>query len=357
MQYLVDFGKVKGVRRRRYFETLSQAREAARLFKQEQDQCGDVWAQMTASDRVKVTMMLEEMNQEKTTLTEVWNFWKEHRDIRNGHTLGKAIDELLEAKADANLSEDYLKELANYLGQFQRGREEIDIVDITPNLLKAWFDSRDEAPATKQTGINRLSALFSFCVRRGYIRENPIKRIERIRVPQKNPEILTNKQCKDLVDAATEIDRGMLTYLGLALFCGIRPDESKRLRRSSIQIDRRLVRLDAEKAKVRDHRIVQLTAPAVRCIEAGSEVPFANFRRRFKALRDKAKITDWPHDALRKTAASHFYNIYGIDKATEQLGHSAGVLLNVYRELVSKEQTDEWLAITAETPEQPCDLA
>ena len=48
---------------------------------------------------------------------------------------------------------------------------------------------------------------------------------------------------------------------------------------------------------------------------------------------------------MRKTAACHFYNIYGLEKATEQLGHSAGVLLRVYREVVLKNETEKWLGI------------
>jgi integrase len=213
-------------------------------------------------------------------------------------------------------------------------------------MIEAWLDSRKEAPATRQTGINRLSSLLSFCERRGYLKENPINRVERMRVPHVRPEILTIKDCQALVSTASKIDKGMLTYLGLALFCGIRPDEALRIERKEIDLERGLVFLDAEKSKVRNRRIIELTEPARRCIEEGGAVPKLNFQKRFRKLRKDAEIKKWPHDALRKTAASHFYNIYGIEKATEQLGHSAGVLLRVYRQLVGKEDTERWLGIS-----------
>jgi len=69
-----------------------------------------------------------------------------------------------------------------------------------------------------------------------------------------------------------------------------------------------------------------------------------NFRRRRTAIRKAAKIKHWPKDVLRHTAASHFYNIYGMDEATKQLGHSAAIMLRHYRQLVSKEETEDWLA-------------
>ena len=340
----VDYGIVEGKRRRSFHKTKAEAKGAIAVFKEDRAESSSYWAHLTPRERIDTAKTLREIKNAGATLQGVWDFYRERQAAKTGVTLSAAINECLEAKKAAKMSARYVGELTNYLRQFELDRGHLDVADISPSMLEKWFKGRKEKPATRQTGINRLSALFSFCKRRGYLTDNPLDRVERVRVPSVKPEILTVDDCKALVAAARK-DKGMLTYLGLALFCGIRPDEALRITRRDIDLERGLVFLDAEKSKVRNRRIIELTAPAKRCLEAGGAVPAKNFKRRFNRLRRDAKVKTWPHDALRKTAASHFYNIHGIEKATEQLGHSAKVHLGVYRELVTKEQTAEWLAL------------
>jgi len=346
VRWEADFGRINGKRRRKYFKTKAQASEALRLFSEETKENGKVWAQLSPSKRAKVSRTLQEMDKRGTTLDAVWSYYKEHHAAKSGRTLGDVRDEFLASKQASGVSGQYLEQLRLYLRLFALDREGVDIAQIDHLAVERWLASRKEAPSTRQTGINRLSSFFSFCIRRGYLDKNPVGRVERVRVPHIDPEILTVGECQRLVKVATETDTGMLTYLGLALFCGIRPDEALRIEAKEIELDRGLIFLKAEKSKVRNRRIVAITEPARKCFIEGGAVPKVNFKKRFNRLRKDAKIEKWPHDALRKTAASHFYNLYGITKATEQLGHSAGVLLRVYRELVSKEETGRWLAIS-----------
>ena len=70
-----------------------------------------------------------------------------------------------------------------------------------------------------------------------------------------------------------------------------------------------------------------------------------NFRRRRNAIRREAKIHEWPKDVLRHTAATHFYNLYGMNEATKALGHSSAIMLRHYRQIQSKEETQAWLRL------------
>ena len=346
VRWEADFGRINGKRKRRYFKTKTQAQEALRMFAEEVKENGKVWAQISPRKRASAVAILKDMSTHGVTLADVWAYYKDRHKPSSGRSLGEVRIEFLKSKESSGVSAKYLEQLKVYLRLFCLDREEIEISEVDHLMVEQWLESRKEAPATRQTGINRLSSLFSFCVRRGYVDSNPLKRVERVRVPHVDPEILTVEECQRLVNTAAESDKGMLTYLGLALFCGIRPDEALRIESKEIDLDRGLIFLKAEKSKVRNRRIVTLTKPAIQCIQDGGAVPKKNFKRRFNKLRKDAKIEKWPHDALRKTAASHFYNIYGIEKATEQLGHSAGVLLRVYRELVSKEETERWAMIS-----------
>jgi len=64
-----------------------------------------------------------------------------------------------------------------------------------------------------------------------------------------------------------------------------------------------------------------------------------NRRRRIDALKGTADLSEWPHDVLRHTAASHLVALHGARTAAEMLGHSETMLFKHYRELVRPEQT------------------
>lgn len=341
----VDYGKIDGKRKRAYFTRKAEAEGAWKDFHDEKEGYGNVWAQLGVHKRVAVARALERIEKAGTTIEELLEFWETHRADRAGETLLECVDEFTAAREGSGLSKSYLDQLRAYLRKFAVDREKLDVSEITPSMLDKWFSSRKESTWTRQTGVGYLSALFEFCVRRGYLDRNPAKRIERVRLAPVKREMLTADECQRLVVAAYNTDRGLLTYLGLALFCGIRPEEAKRITGKDIDLERGVVTIEAAKSKVRNIRFVDLTEPAKHCLRAGKRFKKTNFRRRFDALRAAAGIKHWPHDVMRKTAASHFYNLYGIDKATEQLGHSAGMMLRVYRNLVTEAETVVWVQI------------
>lgn len=60
--------------------------------------------------------------------------------------------------------------------------------------------------ATRKGGrIDLLFGLFSWAVRKNFVKANPVFAMETIRVTKKDPEILTVDQCRTLTDAAKEI--------------------------------------------------------------------------------------------------------------------------------------------------------
>ena len=163
----------------------------------------------------------------------------------------------------------------------------------------------------------RASVFFSWAKRQGFINQNPLDRLEVVKLDQAEPEILNVSQCKRLIQASVEHDPMFLPYFALALFQGIRPEECSRLKAKDIDLEREQITVSGAAAKTRNRRIVPLLPPTLSIL---SECPKTrwfdwqtNFRRRRDALRRAAKLSKWPQDVLRDTAASHFYNIYGMD--------------------------------------------
>ena len=65
------------------------------------------------------------------------------------------------------------------------------------------------------------------------------------------PEILTLEQCEQILRRIMEIDMKLIGLLALMLFCGIRPSEANRLKKSQVQIDKKFVILSGKQIKTR----------------------------------------------------------------------------------------------------------
>jgi len=344
----IDFGIVAGKKRRRYEPSLRRARVILREFEDQRRHLGNQWAGLEPRSKWTILEILAEIRSCGLTIKEVWDTYRSNYLGKSGLLLPEAIEEFLANKSKTGLRPKYEAEIKRTFRRFvdEIGRKPIS--HISHIEVQAWLE-KFESLSTRKTMQGRVSVLFSWAKRQGYINQNPFERIETVRINQADPEILTVKQCQTLIQATRQADPGFLPYFALALFEGIRPEECARLSAKDIDLEREQVTISGEAAKTRNRRIVPLLPPALSIL---SECPKTrwfdwqtNFRRRRDALRKAAKLKKWPKDVLRHTAASHFYNIYGMDEATKALGHSAAIMLRHYRAMQTKEETKTWLKI------------
>tara|TARA_R100001086_G_scaffold234293_1_gene156480 strand:- start:7689 stop:8777 length:1089 start_codon:yes stop_codon:yes gene_type:complete len=345
----IDFGMVAGKKRRRYEPSLRKAREVARDFEDQRRKLGLQWVGLEPRAKWTTLEVLAEIKECGLTIKEVWETYQKTHLTNAGTTIEAALAEFLEVKGQSGRRSRYTEELARVLNRFAQGREKRRISSVSAQELRSWLAGLDASQSTKQTVQNRVSALFGWAYRQGYTKENPCEKLEKIRLDQADPEILTVKQCQNLIQATRQADPDFLPYFALALFEGIRPEECARLSAKDIDLDREQVTVSGEAAKTRNRRIVPLLPPALSILSKCPKSRWfdwqTNFRRRRDALRKAAKLKKWPKDVLRHTAASHFYNIYGMDEATKALGHSAAIMLRHYRQMQTKEETKTWLKI------------
>lgn len=263
--------------------------------------------------------------------------WKLSRSVRLNH----AITECINAKRFANLRPVYVIELERYLGAFRTFLGDRPIASVRPKHIEAWLNKPEWSAGTRATGINRLSALFSFALRRGYVKSNPVARIERVRLEYKPPHILSPEEADKLLTLTLKFVPSMLGHIVLGMFAGIRPAELDKLTFTDVDMDRGIVRIDAATSKVRRRRFVELEPKAIHWLKAvdckGSVTPRQK-RRKLRTLTAAMGWTCWPKDVLRHTAASYLLAKYR-DSAlvADKLGNSPSILLRHYRELVTSE--------------------
>ena len=342
----LDLGVVAGKKRRLYFDTKYRAEAEAKKQDEKRKILGDQWDELEARKKWTILEILEEIKEHGLTLTEVWENYQKMHLTHGKTTLQDAVADFLDLKKQAGRRGRYTEEMGRTLARFTKGREKRQVGSIGTGELRSWITSFDGSASTRQTMQTRIKVFFSWAERQGLIAQNPALKLESIRVDQADPQILSVEQCRKLIASAQEIDPDMLPYFALALFSGVRPDECMRLPRKAIDLEREQITISGDVAKTRNRRIITILPPALRILGKSKALNFSkNFRRRRVAIRKHAGIKKWPHNVLRHTAASHFYNIYGMDDATKQLGHSDKIMLRHYRQLVTKEETQAWLEI------------
>ena len=345
-RFEVDLGRVEGKRRREFRETEKEAEKRLKKLEKKRKLLGDQWDELPSRSRWTTLEILDKIKDHGLTLPDVWESYQKTHLSHGKSTLEDAIADFMDLKKEAGRRSRYTEEMTRTLARFAQGREKRQIGSVGPGELRSWITSFNGSAATRHTMQTRLKVFFAWAERQGLIAENPTKRLESIRIDQADPQILSVEQCKQLINSASEIDPDMLPYFALALFCGVRPDECMRLTRKSIDLERGQVVISGDASKTRNRRIITMLPPAVKIFENHKFGKFSvNFRRRRTAIKKHAKVKKWPSDVLRHTAASHFYNIYGMDEATKQLGHSGTIMLKHYRQMISKNETEEWLML------------
>lgn len=259
--------------------------------------------------------------------------------------ISDAVVKLLAAKAAQNLRPKYLTSLRQYLTQFIRGRETILMSSISIETIENWFLLRHEAPVSQNSNVGRLASLFSFAVKRGWMRENPCDKMDRVYVDMKLPAILTIEQSAQLLQSCP---KNIRPYLTLALFAGIRPDEIMRMNWADINLETRTVSVDG---KTRRRRIVRLEQIAVDLLknhaeQSGPVAPSKSTIRRWRKIAREFIGGKWTADILRHTAASMLLAKYGdAGKVATLLGNSPQILLTHYNNPVAANEAERFWSI------------
>ena len=262
--------------------------------------------------------------------------------------LSQVITECIEAKRFANLRPVYVCELERYFGKFRQLIGDIPINSVTIDHLQFSLSKPEWSCGTRATGMNRLSALFSFALRRGYVIANPVDRLDRIRLERTPPTILSPDDAAKLFKAVRRRTPTLLAYVVVGLFAGVRPSEIERLKWKDVDVDGAVIRIDAAASKVRTRRIVELEPNAVAWLRLCDDLPVtpAQKRRKLRRLRIEMGWDTWPKDILRHSCASYLMAKYR-DAAlvADKLGNSVGILHRHYRQLVSADDCARFWAI------------
>ena len=348
--WCVDFGMRDGKRRREYFTTKAAAEKAYRQGEKDAAELGRRWTNLQPHERLTVVEIMEEIRSAGLTLREVWDAYRKGSQVTTTgrQTIRAAIDLLLESKTKKNKRPGYVTNLRQYLEAWARGQEQRSLASITFAEVDAYVTTK-KSVGSQLTTINRLSTLFSFAVRQGWIMANPCKRIERPTPEDTMPTTLTVADTVKMLAFVRTQQPHLAPWFSLALFAGLRPEEADQITWDKINLDAGTVLIDPTISKVRRGRTVHLEPAAVEWLKLGGDLPILQVTRRraLRKVRDFMGWEEWPKDILRHTCASQWIALkksYG--EVAIEMANSENILRKHYRAEVADPDCKKFWSLT-----------
>jgi integrase len=234
------------------------------------------------------------------------------------------------------------------LKRFEAELGEINAATLTGGQIKDWLAGMGElTPRTRNNQLVDLHAAFATAKTWNLISENPLAGVQKFNV-SKAPkiEILTPEQLSAFLNV---VDTKFIPFFTINAFTGLRRAEVERLDWSEIKLDRRLIDLPPEKSKNKRRKLVEIPENLARWLTphlrtGGSIMPRAKIQVAMENAVEKASI-DWPHNCLRHSFCSHAVALYGFTCTSLQADHSERMLRDHYREVVVREEAEQYFAI------------
>ena len=192
-----------------------------------------------------------------------------------------------------------------------------------------WINSAFSTPSQHNKARAMLHGLFEFALRREWCDKNPIKRIERKKVVEKEIQPLKLAETKRLIKTAQNESPEYAVVAALLVYAGIRPREVRRLTWRDIDTEEKTITVRSQCSKTGGVRQVEIPPVLNRVLIAHSrelkeeKICPTDWQRRWRKIRDNSGFRGrWVQDVLRHTYASfHAKNYADLPRLQLNMGH------------------------------------
>ena len=271
------------------------------------------------------------------TISDAVDFYVQHLEAtQKSAKVAQALVELIENREASGVSARYCYDLKLRIGRFSRDFGDRIVATINTAEIDDWLTGLNLAPVTRNTFRRDLTTFFSFCVTRRYCVDNPVAKTRKAKEVDGKIGILSVDETARLLEAANEAS---LPYFAIGAFAGLRSAELQRLHWEEIHWDSNLIE-KATKSKTARRRFIKLRPNLEKWLQPyrkyhGPICP-DGLRNLELETRRRAKIMDWPSNALRHSFAS--YHLAHFKNAAElalEMGHTnQQMIFDHYRQLV-----------------------
>ena len=207
--------------------------------------------------------------------------------------------------------------------------------ELSVSECEEWINSEFSTPSQHNKARAMLHGLFEFAIRREWCDKNPIKRIERRKVIEKEIQPLKLHEVKRLIKTAQNESPSCGVAAALLVYTGIRPREVVRLTWRDIDTEEQTITVRSQCSKTGGVRQVEIPPVLNRILTPNRIEPRErkvcppNWRRRWRRIRDTSGFRGrWIQDVLRHTYASfHAKRFSDLPRLQVNMGHRDQSLL------------------------------
>src|ERR1035441_10105544 len=347
--YVVDLGLINGKRERHSFKTKAEADTFAELKKTERQNQGTAALALPQAIKVDAAKASTLLIPHNVSLEEAAKYYLKHViAYRDAPIISQIVDQMI-AEAQKNDRRDRtVEDLKTRLTRFAEDFPDRRLSELTVEEIKAWVDEDEKWSArTRINFLTKISQLFNFALKHNWVDSNLVERIDRPSAEDSEPKIFTIEQAEKLLNNANRF--GLLPYISLGLFVGLRSAELMRLDGKDVKFDDRAVVVGQQVAKRRSRRVLEMCDALYAWLSPlkpldGPIVDVKQFRDNMDELRKAAELESWPHNGLRHSFGSYHLSFHGdAIKTAQQMGHrSSDIVHNHYKALVLKTEAEKF---------------
>lgn len=290
--------------------------------------------------------------------------WR-NRAIERQVSVAELVEDLISTKEKANLSDDYVRTLRR-LRRFGKDFQ-INAHELTFNILQDYIDSmvdrrgNPSTPRTKRNYWKLINTLIQFGVKRKCMSSEILEQVRNVDLPKDNPSEITIWKPSEFEEMLKATRPELIPTLVLGGFAGIRTAEINRLDWADIDLEKKMVKITASKAKTRSRRIVPLCDAAIAWLKPYSErtgdvAYYAETNKYAAAIMADVWAAreaqgyftepEWRKNALRHSFISYrLAETQNAHKVAIEAGNSENIIFKNYRELVTEEEANAWFSI------------
>ena len=306
-----------------------------------------LWS-LTPEQRAEAVRCYKIIDPFKASLFDATRYYVEHVLQFRNSPLVEELVKLLVARMEQNRRrpatvDDVRWRLTRFAGSFQGRR----LSEVTVEELRAWFDGLHLGARSVTHFMTKVSQLYNFAIRNRWCLENTVSRLDRPSVEDGEVKVFTVDEASRLLPHANKY--GLLPYVSIGLFAGLRAAELKRLDWSAVKLSEQSIIVGSTVAKKRGQRVVDindtLAAWLAPYAELSGPVTPRNLESRLQNLAETAKVT-WKKNGLRHSFCSYHLAMFGdAIKTAYQTGNSVDMIHKHYKALVIKADAERFWAL------------
>ena len=235
-------------------------------------------------------------------------------------------------KSKQHLRPDSIRDIRCIGNRLLRTKPELgkrNFSELSVSECEEWLNAAFHTDNQFNKARAMLHGLFKFAIRREWCDKNPIKRIERKKVVEKEIQPLKLSETKRLIKNAQRESPVYAIVAALLVYTGIRPREVRRLTWRDIDTEEKTITVRSQCSKTGGVRQVEIPPVLNRVLIAHSrelkeeKICPTDWQRRWRKIRDNSGFRGrWIQDVLRHTYASfHAKNYADLPRLQLNMGH------------------------------------